>query len=149
MAWSGVIPPPLMRILSDASVMLETNTSPIATPADNCSFMFPLSHDRRAETDTSHETRSRIHDLLICRRWHARLPVRVTQLDAIIARIEHKKLSASEKSPGAIIHGLVDLNAEITKDFAGLNKHFRADIESVVQAAVLFDGANQRFFSLA
>jgi len=43
----------------------------------------------------------------------------------------------------------VDLNAEITKDSAGLNKHFRADIESVVQAAVLFDGANQRFFSLA
>src|SRR5437762_1199100 len=142
MAWSGVMPPPLMRIRSAASVMLETNTSPAATPADNCSFMCPLSRDRGAETDTSHETRSRIDDVLIRWRRHARLPARVTQLDAIAARIKHKELPAGEEASGTVVDRLVNLNTELMENLAGLNKHFRADVESVVQAAVLFDRSN-------
>jgi len=81
---------------------------------------------------------SRPDDLLIGRRRHARFPILIAQLDAVAARIEHEELPAGEKAAGTVIHRLVDFNAEVAKQLARVIEHLRADIERVVQAAILF-----------
>jgi hypothetical protein len=58
-------------------------------------------------------------------------------------------LSAGEKTRGAIVNRLVDRNAEVPKDFAGLIEHLRAYVEGVVQAAILLDGSDDGLFAFA
>ena len=58
-------------------------------------------------------------------------------------------MSAGEKSTRAVIHGLLNLDVEPMKKFAGLIEHLRADVEGMMQAAVLLDGSNDRVFTLA
>jgi hypothetical protein len=92
---------------------------------------------------------SRIADFLVGGRRHPRLPGGITEFNSITAGIEDEKLSAGEKTTGTIVDWLVDRNAEVPKDFAGLIEHLRAYVEGVVQAAILLDGSAHGLFAFA
>jgi hypothetical protein len=92
---------------------------------------------------------SRIADFLVGGRRHPRLPGGITEFNSITAGIEDEKLSAGEKTNGTIVDWLVDRNAEVPKDVAGLIEHLRAYVEGVVQAAVLLDGSDDGLYAFA
>src|SRR6266542_3359964 len=92
---------------------------------------------------------SRIHDLLICRSRHARFPARIAQFDAVAARIEDEELPPGEEPAGPVVDGFVDFDAEMVKELARFSKHVRADVEGMVQPAVLLHGSNEGILTLA
>src|SRR6266511_2501175 len=92
---------------------------------------------------------SRIHDLLICRSRHARFPARIAQFDAVAARIEDEELPPGEEPARTIVFRLANLDAEMVKELARFSKHVRADVEGMVQPAVLLHGSNEGILTLA
>ena len=42
----------------------------------------------------------------------------------------------------------MNFDAKVVEEFARFVEHLRTDIEGVMQAAVLLDGSNDRFFAL-
>jgi hypothetical protein len=46
-----------------------------------------------------------------------------------------------------VIHRLVNLDTKLVEKFIGFVKHLRADIEGMMQTAILLDSPDERFFA--